>query len=253
MAFTVSFAEVHGWPRAKWEAGQFTAERRVQVYWEDQYQFLAELNQYPNYLYPYSNGPADATARAIEILPMGKSTASGSYASYQWAIMRIIHTTKGPRYSQLQKWSLNEQLVPSYQTSAVDTTGMTWTSGGVAVAANEAPWLDAVEYDYIVTVAEAPRVPPFVMASPNIINWDAVPTSFLGVTFPPRTLRYCGADVRVSYSMGTTAKYTTVLRYKYKHSEWNKYWRAKTQAWETMSINGSVYYQYPETPWAGVL
>jgi hypothetical protein len=53
--------------------------------------------------------------------------------------------------------------------------------------------------------------------------------------------------------MGKTAKYTTVLRYKYKHSEWNKYWRAKTQAWETMSINGSVYYQYPETPWAGVI
>lgn len=245
MAFTVSYAEMHGYPRSEWNAGEFEAERRVLVAWDDRFNFLVELNAYPNFLYPYSEGPAEATAQRAKIFPFGKSTAGAgsSLADYEYALIQIFHTTRGPSYNPNYGFII-ERLSRAGAAIAVDPTNLRWASDSEQVLPNDAPVFDRIDLEYHVSFRQQISLPSWILSRPGLCNSNAFPTAGLGIVFAAQTLKYMGADVTAKYAMSRLPRYDIDATFKYKPSGWNTYWRPDLNGgeWDTIKTAGGDNY-----------
>lgn len=248
MSFTVSFSEMHGYPKSEWNAGEFESERRVLVAWDDRVTFLSELDTYPNFLYPYSDGPSGATARRARILPFGKSTAAAgsSYADYEYALVQIFHTTRGPSYDPNYGYIV-ERLMVGGRAFAVDPTNLRWASDNSDIALNDSPVLELGELEYRVSFHQQISLPSWILSRPGLCNSNVFPTAGLGIAFGAQTLKYMGSDVTATYSMSRLPRYDIYATFKYKPSGWNTYWRPDLNGggWDTIkTADGDDYIQH---------
>lgn len=246
MAFSVSFAEMYGYPKSQWDEGEFDAERRVLVNWNDRVKFLTELDAYPNFLYPYSDGPEGATARRAKVVPFGASTAaeSSSYADYDYALIQIFHTTRGPQWDTTLGVHITERLYPAGQYKMVSRTNLRWEDGEEVEAGDE-PRLDDTLYEYEVKYQRLLSVPTWVLTRPGVCNSNAVTGKVIRIEFAAQTLKYTGCTISVTWSLGRVKRYDVSANFLFKASTWNKFWRpdgGASGAWEIMKIAGGGQY-----------
>jgi len=258
MSFTVSFAEMLGYPQSEWQQGEFDAERRVFVAWSDRVQFLLELDTWENAQYPYSDGPANAFVRHVRIQPVGKQIATyGSYANYNYCIIQIFHSTRGPQWDHTLGVILEEQIHPAGQYQTVSTRKLKWSSDSKWVEQPDAPRSDWTLYEYTLHYQRLLYVPNWVNIATNVVNAYPFFTKTLytaagmKLAFPAETLRYCGSSVSCTWSLGKVARYDVLARFLYKDSGWNKFWRPNGVdsdtggAWEQMKLEtGETYKPY---------
>lgn len=252
MAFSVSYAEMHGYPRSEWDQGEFDAERRVLVAWSDRVTFLNELDVYPNFLYPYADGPAGATAKKAKIFPFGASTAASgsSLASYQYALIQIFHTTRGPQWDTTLGVHIQERITPAAQYYMASRRKLRWYNDNAELSPNDEPRLDDTLYEYTVKYSRLLSVPAWVLTRPGVCNSNSVTCQTIPITFVPYTLRYTGATISVSWSLGLTKRYDVSASFLFKSSGWNTFWRpdggtAGTGGWEKLKTQaGNEYIQH---------
>lgn len=262
MAFTVTYTEMDGWPRGGWQAGEFDAERMIRVAWTDRAQFLAELDTYPNNQYPYADGPADAIVRRVKTIPFGASTAASgsSLASYEYALIQVWHSTRGPVWNTLLSCLVQENLFPAPQLKFVSRQNLRWKSDNKEVLASDEPQLDDTLYEYVVSFSRLLTLPAWVLTRPGVCNSNSVaillnPTlGTWALTMQPETLKYNGCEISGKWSLGLVARWNVTASFLFKGSKWNWYWRPdggplQQGGWEQMvTKTGADYIQHTPVP-----
>lgn len=251
MAFTVPFQEMYGYPRGRWKDGVFTAERRLLIPWQSRQQFLIELSQYPNFLYPYDEGPQIAIVRSAETIPYADSNAAAesSYASYNWCIVRLLHSSDGAVWDTNYGAYFEEEILHAGMNVRLPTNKMTWASDGKSI--DDYPLnLDLPLYEYVLKVKQLGTLPAWVLSRPGTVNSNPITTPVFGtLVFGPYTCRYNGCNIRASYvSAGIAARaylqYDMTASFLIKESRWDRYFRAETQTWEAINTPSGTFQQY---------
>lgn len=227
MAISVNYEELDGYPRSTWESGDFDAERRVLVAWSDRVQFLVELDTYPNNLYPYSDGPAEAIVRRAKIVPFdAPGEPQDVLATYQWAIIQIIHSTRGPEYLPGLNIQVRERYFPAYSYQTVSRAGHHWQPDGKPVQANDEPRRENVLSEYHCELINLLSLPGWVLTRKGVINTMPVQPLILGTPpFAPYTLKYEGCTIEGKWSLGKLRRYDVLARYTHNPNLWNHFWR----------------------------
>lgn len=249
MAFSVDYEELDGYPRSAWDEGHFDAERRVLVAWEDRVTFLTELDQYANLQYPYDDGPSEALVKRVKIFPFDCPQNEGSLAEYNWSVIQILHSTRGPKWSTGLGAYIHETFRPGSQYLGVDGGNLRWSSDDAKVEPGDHPTLDYTLGEYTVTFYRLLTVPAWVLTRPGVCNSNVVAAKILPLSFAAQTLKYNGCTIDAEWSLGKLLRYTVSAKYLFKASKWNYYWRPDASGggnWEQMeTVDGDTYIQHP--------
>jgi len=250
MAYSVSFAEMHGYPVSKWESGEFDAERRVLVAWGDRVTFLEETDSYPNCCYPYGDGPSSALAYKAVVHPFSGMDGSSGFATYEFALIQIFYSTRGPVWDTDLSVLMLEEMRQASQYGIVSKKNLKWASDGAELGPNDEPRLDSPLYEYTISFSRLLALPAWVLTRPGIVNAGVVSGKQINLAFPAQTLRYTGCDISCVWSMARVARFNVTARYLVKLSGWNKFWRTDggpngTGGWESLkTTSGNDYIQY---------
>jgi hypothetical protein len=89
-----------------------------------------------------------------------------------------------------------------------------------------------------------------VLTRVGTVNSNVVDTWLLGLSFSPERLKYKGASVLTSHSLGRILTYEVVTRYRFRPAGWNKFWREATAQYEPLYLSGGAEYKpYPPVPY----
>lgn len=243
-----AYCEVHGWPKGKWERGDFDGERRLHCYWADVTAVLADLDgspQWPWQAYPW--GAADALIYSAEVVGIGQGKAAGGSqtAVYDRALIIAKYTTRGPRYNPTYG-HIEERWVSGGESFAVDHSQLRWADGST-VDPNDAPIVHRDIGEYIVTFHNLTAVPAWVLTRQGGVNSTTFSTIGLGLVFAAGTLKYGGCQISGKYSLGYLPRYHVTAKFEYRNVGWNKHWRPGAVEWQAMkTVDGANYTQYPE-------
>jgi len=249
----VTCYEMHTYPRSKWGAdGHFYGVRKLRVAWDDRADLLSELSSTTT-AWPYDDGPGLAAMfpaipreATVEPLP-AKQSGSGSIASYDWAVVTVKYSTKGPVYQIAPQVWIEERVVPYAQSMRLSNSGLTWVDG-TSLDAAEGPVVTFYGLDYQLTYYGLAVVPAAVLGLTGCTNIYPVTAYSLGCTFYPDCLLYCGAFLKRRISWDLTSLLWDVT-YSFKSRpqglEWNKFPRGKHGNFQYVKkSDGNILYAY---------
>jgi hypothetical protein len=248
----VAFAEMHGYPKSRWEHGEFTSERLLMCYWADRVDVLFWLDA--NFFYPYADGPQEALIRGVHIEPFGVSTASegSSYAAYEWCLLRVIHSTKGSKWNAYNMVRMEETIYPSASLLSVPLDNLRWASDEEPLPEGMRLGYDEHRMDYVVKFERLKMLPSWILTWPGTVNANLLISPTYGLYFQPGVVKYMGAVCRrvQNFSpyggIGSVPTFDVTAMFQIKPSGWNKYWRADTMTWDDIeTTDGTPYIQYP--------
>jgi hypothetical protein len=245
-----------GWPRSGWKNGQFEATRRLLCDWGDRFALLDWIDRYPNSIYPYADGPADALASQAAVEGMGEQgnetytptdglRSPMALATYEKAVVTIKYTTEGPRY--FGGTLISEWLLPDVESHPLNPALFRWTNNtGKVLDEGERPVFTRYGLQYVIRFHRLLAVPAWVLGRVGTCNSNVVGGGLLGLTFAAQRLLYQPPTIKTSLTTGTLTTYEVTTHYKYHPAGWNKFWRQSTGQYENIYLaNGAQYIQYP--------
>lgn len=221
MAFSVDFYELHGYPKGRWDRGEFDGIRRIFCEWDDLLTLLTELDADP--VWPYSFGPINAYVRRMDIEPFCRQTNDPGerYADYEYAICTIYHSTRGPTWYNETTW-VEEEMFPAQSVQKIQFQQLRWDPPNRLnnqVNENLVEWEETPtkvhgEYIYRATFHRLTALPAWVLTRPGTVNINPFVTMILGITFVPDCLRYDGATINRKYTLGKLPYYDVTANFR---------------------------------------
>ena len=221
----------------------------------------------------YSIGGATATAaicRTAAIKPFeAQQQGSGSYAAYEQAIVEADFTKRDPASGTTPETVGADLVAETFEGNAEfmtlphqDTAGADlyfWDNTQTkAIAEKEAPGMLLAGFDYVLTKYNVTTIPTTALTLQGKVNAAGLScrtTGLTGLTFAAETLLFHPPTIaRVITTDGAKA-WTQNLRFKYKPTGWNKFWRNDTTppGWATMyDASGNAVAVYPTASFAGL-
>lgn len=189
--------------------------------------------------YPrFSSG--DARARTAAIVGDGTFVKDGSLHDPEVALITI---TYGPGPEDVEGNIISETLEPSAEFLTNDHRQFRWSSAsGDKLVPEEAPGKLIIGLDYVQTRYNLGSLPVQILL-PGICNNGAWTAQTLGLTFAIETLLYVNSIPNRTITTGGTEGWNMTSRASFRPNGWNKFWRAKTQSWESMYIAGGAEYK----------
>lgn len=238
MSFSVSFDTMDTYPRGVWKWNHYFAVTRLKCAWTDANTLASELYDGVNTTYPYNDSGATVVDVGIEPLKRsatGQATTTynaayslSSLTGYVTAVLTVKYSTLGPRW-------VNGKLVTETLRTFTDIhrlshRGLVFGVGTDArpLHPNEAPFQLQPGMVYAITYHRLASFPLAVSTvEPGTVNQGAIVAPVMGVTFPPETLVYMGAQVHHATYIFGTSPYTVTYMFRYKCNEnrgWNWCW-----------------------------
>lgn len=246
-------AEEHGTPRETWTKDGFTCGAELRCAWSERHTIAADLlaNRRP---WPGHAGwtyPARCSNVAIRPFPTDY-TVVGQEIVYQHALLNVSYSTA--ETTDL----LSESLEPVVQFLTLDHRRFRWgAADGDPLLEEEAP---GKLYKMVNLVRTFYNVEPPLHT--DLINLagtsnDSLLSSVLlgGLTFAQGTLLYEPPSLqRTIKTDGSGFQFNITQKFAYKPQTWNKFWRAKSESWESIFDvdGGAAYENYPEADWSNI-
>lgn len=240
--------EVNGQPVENWGEDEFTATRQLRCAWSDRLQLMADLIGGRD-VYPYFDSGSRLTARTGGAVPFGRQVGeSGVTASYETALVTINYSTKGNDKEGNQGDLYSETLEPNVEFLTLGHEDFRWGSAdGEALKENEAPGRLIRSLDYLLTIYQVYAIPSAVLDLIGCVNYTSWLADLLGLTFPAGTLLYNPPQITRKITFEEIEPWTLSFRFSYRPDGWNKFWRQKTQQFESIyHKDEGLYYNYPE-------
>lgn len=208
--------------------------------------------------YPYR--PDDglgATSGAISPFSTA-ATADGSGLVYEDALLTVNFTSAKKNDGSNEDIQIfSEAIDPTAEFITVPADDFRWGSDtGDKLKPDEAPGKLLVGLDYVLTYYNMTSIPSAFFTLIDHCNASGVSSTFFGYTFPAETLLYNTPSVSRSTTFSGTGKMTLKVRFTYKPTTWNKFWRSKTSSYEYMyhkDGGGSHYPNFPTGDFSGAL
>lgn len=149
-----------------------------------------------------------------------------------------------------------ESLEPTVEFLKQDHKRFRWGSAtGDPLTEGEAPGRQMRGLSLVRTLYDLAAMPAAVLTAYGGVNSAAYTSALLGFTFAIETLLYQPPQLNHIIRTAGTAGWNLTLKFHYNPNGWNKYWRAKSQAWEKIYLvdPAGEYKNYPATSFASLL
>lgn len=229
--------------------GMGSASVTLRVPWDLRHTVSADvlLNRY---LWP--GGGFFGAASRVGIVPepnSGYTVASGMIA-YEFAEVTIEYSSSQADQEEDDDGNIfSESLEPHTEFVTQDPRGFRWGSaGGEPLMENEAPGKMTKSMQLVRTLYGLAAIPAVILSLGGTSNDAEYTSAVLGLTFPEETLLFGDPTMSRSFSRAGTGDrtWTLILKFLYKKDGWNKYWRAKTNAYESIyHVSGAQHKDYP--------
>ena len=205
---------------------------RLQCAWTDRYALIQDLLVTPR-PWPHATGLVPyAISASAQPLPNEAGTTDNQLMNFTQAIVDVNYSTAIIDVA-------SESIEPNMEAVPLDHTYFNWGGiGGPKLLEGEAPPLILRSLNLVRTRYRLSVVSNDVIALVGYVNEAAYTSSLLGLTFPIDTLLYLPSPIIRSFTTLSSSGFTVTERFSYKPQGWNKYWRAKTQAWDSIYLSG---------------
>jgi len=219
-----------------------TATAQVRCAYASRHALISDvlINRYPFPKASDLGNPPRAYAASCKPVK-GTYTTTGQSADYVDALVTIKYSTK-----HLEAYS--EELEPTAEFLKQDHRLFKWADNGDPLLEGEAPGKKMNGMNLARTIFRAnPPLPPSLLTLPGYCNAGAYASATLGLTFASETLLFgqpkISRTIRVD---GAGMQFKVAMRFTFKSQGWNKFWRAKTQAWTRILLkDGTAYFNHP--------
>ncbi len=239
---SVVCSEVAGTRRegADIEAG-FSASVNVHVAWSLRGALIADVigSSYPDW--SGSNAPICVSVSCSPLSPPESGTTVGQTIQPGMAVCTLNYSTK------IQDL-ISEVIEPTVDFQVLDHTRFRWgAADGDPVLEGEAPGMQMRSCNLQRTLYQVTSMPAAVLSAIGYVNNGAYSSALLGgLTFPTETLLYNPPSLQRTIKSTGDPSWTVSMKFSYRPQTWNKYFRAKTQAWERFYLDsGGIYRSYP--------
>ena len=141
---------------------------------------------------------------------------------------------------------LSETLEPEAEFIRLDYRFFRW-SDGTPITDGEAPGLLQRTCRLVRRYRDTAVVPPEILTYIGYVHNQAYTSSFLGLTFPARTLLLVPNPVSRTITTSGSQGYNFSIAWSFRQQGWNKFWRPNSQTWQTLkTLSGADYLSYPE-------
>lgn len=204
----------------------------------DRFDLMEDLLTTPRYYPNFSGFPVYACTCSCVPLP-GDATGGAASANQLWNYTGDALVTVN--YSTIIAEIASESIEPCIENTPLDYRMFNWggTSAPVMLTEGEAPSLLMRGLTLVRTRYRLSAIPNDVLAATGSVNLADYSSTVLGVTFPAGTLQYLPAVISRSFSSFTDAGYTLTMKFAYRPADWNKQFRATTNQYEYIYLNGS--------------
>jgi len=248
----IAYSEMHASPTEAIDSdGIRTAQRKLLCAWAERWAFMEEILTGGGVAYEHDDA-ADFSARHCSSIPMPgeekSETPAATKTTYEKAIVTVHYATPrigDPSFEDEELYS--EALEPSAEMMTLDHTMFRWgAANGDRLKEDEAPGFLLRSCDYVLTQYGVAAIPAAAMNLIGHTNNAPVIATSLGITFGTETLLYNPPTTQRSTTILGTAGWQLGYRLTFRPSEWNKFWRAATQAYAEMFVAGGARYRnYP--------
>lgn len=238
----VTCAEEHDTAQEGYDVdGGPTASVTLRCAWADRWDLVADIvgGSLP---WPHFTGTYPPLARSAGVKPVPTHyTAVDQSIVYPEALVTVNYSTKNVDL-------VSESLDPTVEFLTLDFKRFRWASAsGDPLIEAEAPGrlmrglTLTRKYSRI-----AGPLPATILTECGKVNTAAYASSLLGLTFAAETLLYTPPHLDRTIKSDGDEGWNITFKFMYLPQTWNKFWRAKTQAYESIYIaGGALYRNYP--------
>jgi len=217
--------------------------------WNDRFSLVADLLSTPR-VYPGTGFASPPQAVNASIRSGGECGATdGQQLVYDHALVTVA-------YSHRIKDLISESLEPNVEFITQDYKRFAWAAAdGDALLEGEAPGRQYKSLNLVRTLYNLSSMPAAVLTAIGQVNDTAYVSGLLGFTFDEETLLYQPPQLNRIIRTNGSEGWTLALKFSYKPQGWNKYWRAKSQAWEKIFLRDPAgeYKNYPPGDFSSIL
>lgn len=241
--------EVHGTHKEDFNDSEFTASVSLRCPWSQRHQIMDDI-LIAGRQWPYSS--RYCVAKTGSIVPeKSEADQDGQGFIYKFAILTINYSSKRDNNEN----SVSESIEPTCEFLTLDYRRFRWGSAnGDPLIEAEAPGKQIKGLNLIRKYQRVPNVPSGILAAMGAVNSAPYSSQLLGMTFPAESLLFQPPSLdRVITYIGNKG-WNVQLKFSCKPDGWNKYWRAKSQAYEYIYLaGGGIYRSYPMANFSGFL
>jgi hypothetical protein len=147
-----------------------------------------------------------------------------------------------------------ETLEPWAEFLTQPAQGFKWGSTtGDALKDEEAPGKLFRGVNWVYTRPSVINIPPAVLSLCGSVNSNAIHAKSLNLDFAAETLLYNPPLLRRAVTSDGTGAWSLEYRFSYKPQGWNRFWRAKTQAWDRIYNSTGPADPYPTGDFTALL
>lgn len=253
---SVACAEVHGTQQENWGTDGFSASVVLQCAWNLRHALMADLLAYAR-AWPHGSFTDPPRARTCSCVPDGAAfSEDGQAVNYTYdALVTVNYSTSSPETKDDQL--VSESLEPNAEFLRLDFRRFRWGSQtGDPILEDEAPGkllksLNLVRTHYQV----AGPLPTALLSLIGSTNNAAYTSTLVDLTFEQDTLLYNPPSLSRTITTGGAKAWTIRMKFSHKPQGWNKFWRSKTQSYESIYEVGSAsaYENYPQNNFSAFL
>lgn len=172
----------------------------------------------------------------------------GQSADYVHALVTVNYGTK-------VKDLFSESLEPTAEFVTGDHKGFRWSAvNGDPLLEGEAPGYLRKGLNLVRTLYQLAAIPASTLTCVGKSNSAAYVSGMLGLTFAAQTLLFQPPTMNRTFKTTGTEGWTLQTKFAYKPETWNKFFRSKTNSWETIvNVDGTTYIPYPPASFADFL
>lgn len=192
--------------------------------------------------WPHSGYGVVPLAQSAAVKPDGAAYIEvGQACSYSDALVTINYGTK-------QLDLVAESLEPQVEFRTLDYRQFRWGAGdGDPLIEAEAPGKLIRGLSLVRTHYHLSSIHASILTLPGSCNDAAYASTLLGLTFDEETLLFAPGPMNRTITTAGSKGWNVQLKFMFKASGWNKFWRAKTEDWEEIYQVGEAdaYKNYP--------
>ena len=243
----VAYTEVENFGEKEWSASVV-----VMCPWADRQEVRANiLNNRCEWPY-FPNCRMYAETASIAPMPSVQTGTDGSGNSYPYARITVTYkrnledgeqegqpgggaSSDGNTASYTESLELNGEMLRIPPDDLFWLEGASETFDRIPLTQEEAPAKIMLGAEYIFSWKGLSYLPDGLMDKIDHVNSDSVTSELYGYTFAPETLLLNGP--RLSRSKSANAEISKIdceLRWSWRKNGWNKFWRCKSETFETI-------------------
>lgn len=234
--------EMHGTAQEQHGERGMTASVQLKCPWSLRHTLAIDVvaNRRP---WPKGSGlivPLGASASISPFPSKGSVNSTSELIHYEEALVTIQYSMELETID-----GVVDSIEPTAEFIVLSHRGFRWgASDGDFLKEEEAPGYLLRGLNFVRVFPDRSFPPsPATISLVGRVNQNPVTSTQLGFTFAAETLLFNPPTLTRSMQSNGAARYSQTVKFTYKPEGWNKYFRARTQQWESLYIAGGAEYK----------